>query len=152
MPPALLAAALAATPSAAQGNDDFDAIRAVTDSFHSVEQATRAGYLDNPLPCFDDPAGGMGEHLIDESRIDNVLDPLRPEALVYEVSPHGQPKLVAVEYLAPRTDDNAPTLLGRSMQPTTVGGTDLWELHAWVWRDNPLGAFEDWNPTVAPCP
>jgi hypothetical protein len=24
-------------------------------------------------------------------------------------------------------------------------------LHAWVWKNNPAGMFEDWNPTVT-CP
>ena len=26
---------------------------------------------------------------------------------------------------------------------------DFYELHAWIWKHNPSGMFEDWNPTVS---
>lgn len=26
---------------------------------------------------------------------------------------------------------------------------DAWVLHVWLWRGNPSGLFEDWNPTVS---
>jgi hypothetical protein len=50
--PAALVGAAVVVPGAAHSSDGFDAIRAATDSFHSVAQANRAGYLDNELPCF----------------------------------------------------------------------------------------------------
>ncbi|HET7684269.1 MAG TPA: hypothetical protein VFK34_11450 [Marmoricola sp.] len=151
--PAALVGAAVVVPGAAHSSDGFDAIRAATDSFHSVAQANRAGYLDNELPCFDSPDGGMGEHLLDGDAIDDNLDPLHPEALVYEVRPHAQLRLVAVEYIVPRAPgSDAPTLLGQLFEPVTVGGMDLWTLHAWVWRDNPTGDFKAYNPMVAPCP
>jgi AAA ATPase domain len=28
----------------------------------------------------------------------------------------------------------------------------VWVLHAWVWKKNPTGMFEDYNPRVAACP
>ncbi len=28
----------------------------------------------------------------------------------------------------------------------------LWTLHAWIWRDNPLGLFESYNSNVPLCP
>jgi hypothetical protein len=27
-------------------------------------------------------------------------------------------------------------------------GAGLYVLHAWVWKNNPSGLFEDWNPAV----
>jgi hypothetical protein len=31
------------------------------------------------------------------------------------------------------------------------GLPDFYELHAWIWRSNPLGMFTDWNPRMH-CP
>ena len=28
----------------------------------------------------------------------------------------------------------------------------LWVLHTWIWKDNPTGVFQDWNPAVRQCP
>lgn len=152
LPPALVAAAVM-IPQSARGDDSFDAVRAATDRFHSVEQADRADYVNNELPCFDSSDGGMGEHLINGALIgDGELNPLEPEALVYEVGPRGVLRLVGVEYIAPRTDANPPSLFGRNFEPATVGGMDLWTLHAWVWRSNPTDDFAAFNPAVRSCP
>jgi hypothetical protein len=35
--------------------------------------------------------------------------------------------------------------------PNRYGLPAFWELHAWVWRHNPNGLFDDWNPRVS-CP
>jgi hypothetical protein len=32
------------------------------------------------------------------------------------------------------------------------GRATLWVLHAWVWKDNPTGVFQDFNPRVRLCP
>jgi hypothetical protein len=29
-----------------------------------------------------------------------------------------------------------------------VDDQDEFQLHVWVWKHNPSGMFEDWNPTV----
>jgi hypothetical protein len=29
------------------------------------------------------------------------------------------------------------------------GLPDFYELHAWIWKGNPRGVFDDWNPTVS---
>lgn len=153
LPPALVAAAVT-IPTSAHGDGSFEAVRAATDRFHSVEQANRAGYLDNPLPCFDSADdGGMGEHLINGDLIDDTVQATAPEALVYEVGPRGALRLVAVEYIVPNTEGSQPPVLfGRPFEPVTVAGMDLWTLHAWVWRDNPSGDFAAYNPNVRACP
>ena len=32
--------------------------------------------------------------------------------------------------------------------PNRYGLPPFYSLHAWVWKDNPAGTFEMWNPTV----
>jgi hypothetical protein len=140
------AAVVAATVtgiSAASGEaKQIAQIRASTAKYHNLAAATSAGYDDLHL-CVD----MMGEHYGKPTSFgDGVLDANDPEALVYEHTGDGL-ALVAVEYV--------------STEPGTVPGVgdlhynpavDLWVLHAWVWKHNPGGMFDDMNPTVGDCP
>jgi hypothetical protein len=50
--------------------------------------------------------------------------------------------------------DNAPPQLeGQDFQfvaaPNRFGIPSFFELHVWAWRDNPNGAFVDWNNDVS---
>ena len=48
----------------------------------------------------------------------------------------------------------APQVFGQSFHlspPPAPGVPWNYELHAWIWVDNPSGTFEDWNPRVR-CP
>jgi hypothetical protein len=123
-------------------------VRAATAQFHDVEAATAAGY--ELLPdCFDSPDGGMGIHYL-KGVANTQVDALAPEALVYEVTKHG-PKLVAVEYIVPKSLSNEPpTVLGQTLHANDALG--LWVLHAWIWQPNPSGMFKDYNPKVGACP
>ena len=76
----------------------------------------------------------------------------RPEAMVYEVDPR-RLQLVAVEYVVPTSDwsgEDPPKLFGHDFFLNTQLG--VWALHAWIWRPNPLGMFENFNPKVRLCP
>jgi hypothetical protein len=46
-----------------------------------------------------------------------------------------------------------PVLEGQLLQfvdsPNRFGLPAFYELHVWAWRDNPNGAFVDWNPRVS---
>ena len=155
LPPVLLLG-FAALPRVADADASLGELHATTVRFHSVEQANRAGYFDNPLPCFDEGSNGMGEHLVNDQLLGDggALDASHPEALVYEVRPQGGWKLVAVEFIvlfddAP-PDGPAPELFGQPF--TQHSSLPLWKLHAWVHRDNPLGMFTDYSPDVATCP
>jgi hypothetical protein len=96
----------------------------------------------------------MGLHYIDAKLLDANVDVTKPEALVYELDAEGQiTSLVAHEYIVPIdawTSSTPPALFGQSFHrhPTLP----LWVLHAWLWKDNPAGFFEDWNPAVRMCP
>ena len=96
----------------------------------------------------------MGVHYIDEDLLDATVDITKPEALVYELDASGQVAgLVAHEYIVPVdawTSSKPPRLFGMDFHrhPTLP----LWVLHTWLWKDNPAGVFEDWNPAVRLCP
>lgn len=127
-------------------------VRLATVMFHSVAKAERAGYQEF-LECFDNPTGGMGQHYVDVSALDNKVRANHPEAMVYEVKRDGRLRLVAVEYIVPNSPEvaaNPPRLFGLEFHLNTT--LDVWVLHAWIWKWNPLGVFEDWNPRVRACP
>jgi hypothetical protein len=79
-----------------------------------------------------------------------VVDPDNPEVLVYEPEANGTLRLVAVEFAVPYTaaprDGAPPKLFGMDMRRNDT--FQIWARHAWIWKNNPAGMFEDWNPTV----
>ena len=148
---------------AAGDNQLLEAMRAATARFHNIDEALAAGYVDDGFGCIDaasfglDPSvGGMGFHLINDSlHADPATDPLRPDLLVYEPQPHGKPALVALEYEVFRPDwygagnTQPPTLLGQPFESFDFEGLQIFGLHVWLWRNNPSGMFQDFNPKVA---
>jgi hypothetical protein len=141
----------------AAGQSDLAQLRAATAPYHRSEAAQAADYdlvpgLDH---CFNNPGvGAMGFHYINVDLLDLELDPLQPEAMVYVPGPKGQLQLGAVEYIVPAEpwdaeNDELPMVLGQHLHLNEALG--VYVLHAWVWRHNPAGMFEDWNPNVT-CP
>ena len=129
-----------------------------TAGFQDVATAEAAGYASSldTLGCFQDPAsGGMGLHYINQSLMDATVDITKPEALVYELDATGEiTGLVAHEYIVPidawtSTRAAAACSAWSFHQHPTL---PLWVLHTWLWKDNPTGVFEDWNPAVRLCP
>ena len=50
--------------------------------------------------CIDQPGqGGMGVHYVNGSLFNAQLDPLKPQALIYEPLANGEMRLVGVEYI-----------------------------------------------------
>jgi hypothetical protein len=131
-------------------------VRAATARFHRTEAADAAGYVSVPGldACFNNPGvGGMGFHLIKTSSLDLTVNVLEPEAMVYAPGPDGQLQLDAVEYIVPAAAWDAA---GNTQPPSVLGQTfhldedlGVYIVHAWIWRENPLGMFEDWNPKVS---
>jgi hypothetical protein len=136
---------------------DQAAAMLATADFQDVATAEAAGYTStvDTLGCFQNPAhGGMGVHYVDQDLVDDHVDLSKPEALVYEFDATGQISgLVAHEYIVPIdtwTSSTPPSLSGIAFHkhPTLP----LWILHTWLWKDNPTGIFQDWNPAVRQCP
>jgi hypothetical protein len=147
----------------AEGSDPEDLARAnlATASYQDVEAAEADGFGstlgpgEGSLGCFEDPArGGMGVHYVNGDRLDAELDVAAPEALVYELDRAANiAGLVALEYIVPDdawTSSEPPMLFGRPLHHHP--SLPLWVLHAWVWKDNPTGVFQDFNPRVRLCP
>lgn len=137
--------------------DDRIAAMLATAGYQDVAVAEDAGYASSvdTLGCFQSPGrGGMGVHYINADLMDATVDITKPEALVYELDAAGHiTGLVAHEYIVPIdawTSTEPPELFGMDFHqhPTLP----LWVLHTWLWKDNPAGVFEDWNPAVRLCP
>lgn len=134
-------------------------LRQATVRFHSIPAAEDAGYAAFG-GCFQDPvAGGMGFHWANNALIaDSAITPFRPELLVYEPLPNGERQLAAVEYIVFQDEWHAkgnvapPRLFGQEfhLNPTLLQ-KPFYLLHVWVWKENPSGTFNDWNPRVS-CP
>jgi hypothetical protein len=128
------------------------AARRATARFHRFEEAQAADYTFLFMDmCMDNPGvGGMGYHYVNvEALLDPTLDVTRPEAVMYEPGPNGQMRLVGLEYVIPAdlwTSPTPPTLLGQELE---LNDFDLWALHVWIWKNNPAGIFEPWNPDVS---
>lgn len=164
----VLATTLAATaaPAGAQSHAELpgDApeslvrmVREATERFADVESARAAGY-GQFLGCVSGPeAGAMGQHFVNGALVgDNAIDASLPEALIYEPQ-NGRLQLVGVEFIVPAAAWNAthtapPVLQGQTFHyvgaPNRYGIDPFYELHVWAWRQNPNGAFADWNPAV----
>jgi len=161
------AAILAAVvPSAAMGNNGSGETvanaRDATAAFNDPAAAYAAGYdllTDaSGMACIDmPPDGAMGVHLVKGALVQSgTLDPARPQALVYE-HVGDQLHLAAVEYVVfqsawDSTHTAAPALFGQQFvlnpDDNRFGLPAFYSLHAWVWKDNPGGMFESWNPAV----
>lgn len=136
-------------------------VRTATVHFHDIQTALTAGY-EQFLGCIEQPGdGAMGIHFFNINFTgDTVLDPLRPEMMIYEPKENGKFDLDAMEYFvfaAPWEAEHSqpPSLFGQEFHlvgsPNRYGQPPFYELHLWAWKDNPNGMFYDWNPKVT-CP
>jgi hypothetical protein len=115
------------------------------------------------IACIDNPGvGGMGIHYAKGKLIDDPAErATTPELLVYQPLKNGKLRLVAVEYVVLKSvweqagNVGRPHLFGQPFERTPAGNRyglpPFYELHAWIWKHNPLGMFNDWNPRVT-CP
>ncbi len=133
-------------------------VRTATQQFVNVNAATAAGY--GPfLGCVtSQDQGAMGIHYVNPGFVgDGEINVNKPEALIYEPTADGL-KLVGVEFIVDAATWNlnhtAPPVLDGQVfnlvtAPNRFGLAAFYELHVWAWRDNPNGAFVDWNTRVS---
>jgi len=154
----LLVAATLASVAFAGGQSDLARLRAATAQFHKTASAQAAGYdlVEGLDYCFNNSCvGGMGYHYIHTGILDTTVNELQPEAMVYAPGPNGRLQLAAVEFIVPAEawdeagNPNPPFAYGHSFHLNEALG--VYVLHAWIWKHNPSGMFEDWNPKVS-CP
>jgi hypothetical protein len=172
---ALLAAILAASSGKAARaqqpslTPELTAVRAQLDKYRDPIVAIYDGYLSS-VGCIEYPKGaseggmqypkgGMGVHFLNFGFVGPTLDPAKPQVLIYE--PVGDSlKLVAAEWFMP-TDvagSTTPSVFGKTLQgpmeghqPLMPAGFHHWDLHVWLWKNNPEGVFAPTNPAIR-CP
>jgi len=138
-----------------------DKVRAGTpSSWGDINVPLGMGWI-RATPCVSGPqTGAMGVHIASPERLgDAVLDPYKPEALIYEPQGNGYYQLVGVEFIvfaakwaeanpggpAPRVDGHLMNYVGA---PNRYGLDPFYEVHVWAWESNPLGTFADFNTRV----
>ena len=151
----------------ADSTNERAAAKQATAAFQQLTKAKAAGYkvelkttlANGAKSCIADPAGGMGVHMVNTTLLDSAIRLRSPEALVYEPR-GGSLRLVAVEYVVDRKawhdagNTKPPKLFGRQFALTTknpFGLKPFYALHAWIWKKNPAGWLQPWNPSVS-CP
>ena len=158
----VLSASAAEEPYKAQ----LDALRKSLEKYQDYTVAVRDLYL-STVGCvhysgekmaghMDYPKGAMGVHFVNLT-VRGAPDPMKPNVLIYE--PVGKKLvLVAVEWLVPLTPDTKerPSLFGQPFQGPMEGHEPLipaqfvhYDLHAWLFKNNPLGMFTPTNPDVS---
>jgi LPXTG-motif cell wall-anchored protein len=154
-----LLALLVAIPTltSAQEDPQLTAIRNATEKYRKLETTTAAGYAPN-FGCVSEDEGAMGIHYINGALFtDPAIDPMRPEAVMYEPQKDGSMQAVGVEYFvlqdAWHAAGNAdpPTMLGQKFTLTThfFDVPPFYALHIWLWKDNPDGMFANYNRNVS---
>nr|WSX52106.1 hypothetical protein OG409_26165 [Streptomyces sp. NBC_00974] len=120
--------------------------------------AVKAGYVPDKY-CVQDPAGsGALGYPHFRHAYDNSVDPAKPAALFYEDDGRGGKRLTGVQWVVydrdqdMATDGDRPKLFGRSFTGPHRGhfpGQPVhYALHLWLWKENPKGAFQTYNPAV----
>ncbi len=165
-----LAAAQAAKNAAAPPklSADMEHVRTGLDKYQDPIVAIHDGYLSS-LACVEYykgqeghmqyTPGGMGVHFINLQAIGPKLDPAKPQVLIYEpVGDHL--RLAAAEWFVPTQVAGGvrPTIFGQELQgpmeghePLQPQGLHHYDLHVWLWKENPAGMFSATNPAVK-CP
>jgi len=148
---------------------EYEQLRAALDKYQDPIVAVHDGYL-STVGCVAFPKGGsegtmpyapggMGVHFLNMQLIGAPIDPGRPQVLIYQ--PEGDSlRLIAAEWFVPvqAAGDQRPRVFGRELDGPMVGheplmpaGLHHYDLHVWLWQENPLGMFAPTNPTVT-CP
>jgi len=144
----------------------LSAAREASARFHDVRLAGRAGFGQPPAPaplhfCISslNGTGAMGFHYINAGNLDKVLDPAKPEVLVYAPDRNGRLKLAALEYVifqgdwyADHAQGTMPSLFGEEFMPNDGSRFEIppfFALHVWLYQSNPSGMFAPFNPNVS---
>jgi len=141
--------------------------RAALEKYRDPIAAVRDGYF-STVACMDFPTGepgamgmrpgAMGVHFLNPGAVGPNLDPTRPQVLVYEPV-HDTLRLVGAEWFMPtQVSNQRPSLFGQDFagpmeghEPIMPAELHHYDLHVWLWKDNPNGMFSPTNPAVH-CP
>jgi hypothetical protein len=161
---AMIAIGLGAAPSAAEAGKSpgpkmqrhLDQVKDATKRYKEVEMALRDGYLASDHCEAKPGVGAMGYHYTNPELLgDRRIRPLHPEQLLYVPTPSGGRRLGGVEYSRAdadqdlSTDLDRPDFYGRRFNGPMAGhfpGQPIhYDLHVWLFQDNPDGVFARYN-------
>ena len=139
-------------------------VREATERFKDVGEAEREHYS-LIFGCVSGPdAGAMGLHylnggLLDEVNKTGILDPTRPQIVLYEPTADGTLRLTGADFVVfadawnAKHPNDPPQLMGQLFHffdtPNRFGLPAFYTLHVWAWKENPEGAFVNWHPNVS---
>jgi hypothetical protein len=134
-------------------------VREATRRFRDVRVAEAEGYQLH-FGCVSSPdRGAMGLHYVNMTLVgDGVLQPDRPEIIIYEPLPNGRLRLIGADYLTlsgawHANNAATPQLMGQLLHliqsPNRYGLPDFYTLHVWAWKKNPFGTYTNWHPGVS---
>ena len=148
-----------ATPAAGTAQGLIDVVRDATARFKDVKVAIAEGYALQFGCVSGSDSGAMGLHYVNATLVSSgLLDPTRPQIVIYEPTPDGKLKLIGADYLVladawNKTHSAPPELMGQLFHlfeaPNRFGLPTFYTLHVWAWKDNPNGAFVNWHPNVS---
>lgn len=134
-------------------------VREATERYKDVRVAEADGYA-LMFGCVSGPdSGAMGLHYVNLPLVlDGVLDPSKPEIIIYEPLPNGKLKMTGADFLVFAADWHAtnaatPDLMGQLLHlfesPNRFGLPNFYTLHVWAWKENPTGTFANWHSNVS---
>ena len=160
---------MGANLSSSQIERALQPLRVKSAPWHSAKQAEEAGYT-VPVGCSDErteglpasAARGMGYHTLNPALLDGEARLLDPELIVYgRRRPGGPLEYAGFDYFIPGSFYPSPTSPGYPGTPPILQGLgtplmwndahDGWIAHIWLWRKNPDGIFENFNPEILLC-
>jgi hypothetical protein len=137
----------------------INVVRETTERFRDVKAAEAEGYRLTFGCVSGGEYGAMGLHYVNFALVvDGVLDPARPEIVIYEPLPNGERRLIGADYLVLASDwhsknPSPPELMGQLLHlfesPNRFGLPNFYTLHVWAWKENPTGAFSNWHANVS---
>jgi len=146
---------------------ELEKVRAAMEKYQDPYAAVRDGYF-STLACIDFPKslggpgrlhyepGSMGVHFLNPQLVGPVPDPMKPAILLYE--PDGEKlRLAGVEWFVPLATGvkERPVLFGQPFDGPMEGHEPIlpvtvhhYDLHVWLWKENPNGLFSGTNSKV----
>jgi len=153
--------ALSATRAALEKYQD--PMVAVRDGYYSTVaciefKSTSGDMAGHNMEHMDYKPGAMGVHFLNLGNVGPTLDPLKPQVLLYEIVGK-KLKLTGAEWFVPTALAKTPPMIfGQTLQgpmeghqPIMPEGLHHWDLHVWLFKDNPAGMFSPTNAAVK-CP
>src|SRR5262245_11302999 len=135
-------------------------VREVTERCRDVRVAEAEGYSLQFGCVSGGEFGAMGLHYVNFPLVlDGVLDPTRPEILLYEPLPNGRLRLTGADFLVLASAWDGlhpgapPQIMGQLLHlfeaPNRFGLPAFYTLHVWAWKESPTGTFVNWHANVS---